>query len=152
MKQTSLALNRVHRDLLDQVSGQHGWTMTETVVRGVRLLGQLMEAYETKAETVEAGGHREHADLLRRVMHELGLELLVNREITLGQNEADGRPALALDDFVLVEAPGGELLAIRRVGDTVEVSRVLDGRIALLGVFPKPEAELDSWPVNPKVE
>jgi hypothetical protein len=152
MKQTNLALNSVHRDLLEQVSGQHGWTMTETVVRGVRLLGQLMEVYGTKAETIEAGGHRQHADLLRRVMHELGLELLVNRNVALGQNEVDGRPALALDDVVLIEAPGEELLAIRRVGDTVEVSRVLDGRIALLGVFPKTEAELDWWPVKPKAE
>lgn len=142
MEQTHLALNRVHRDLLEQVSGHHGWTVTETVARGVRLLGQLMEAYGTKADTIEAGGHREHADLLRRVMHELGLELLVNRKVALGHNEADGRPALALDDFVLIEAPDGELLAIRRVGDTVEVSRVVDGRIALLGVFPKTEAQL----------
>jgi hypothetical protein len=150
-KQTNLAFHPAHRELLEQVSDRHGWTMTETLVRGLRLLGELMELYEAKAEAIGAD-HPAHGRLLQRVVHELGLELLVNRDVQLGGNEVDGRAALALDDFVIVEPPTGELMAIRRVGDTVEVFQVCDGLLKLLGVFPKTEAELDWWPVNPKAE
>lgn len=151
MKQTNLALHPDHRELLEKTAGEYDWNLTETVVRGVRLLAELMEIYESKAARI-AEDNPEHGRLLQRVVRELGLEMLVNRGVQLGGNERDGRAALAFDDFVVVEPPTGELMAIRRVGGTVEVYQVVNGLLAQLGVFPKTEAELDWWPVNPTAE
>jgi hypothetical protein len=135
---TNFSFHPDHRDLLDSVSRYNGWSLRETVVRGVRLLGELMELYRAKAADLEDAGHDDHADLLRRVAKDLGLELLINREIELGTNEADGSPALRVGEISFVESPEGELLAIRDVGVEVEVSLAKNGHLTVIGVYPRP--------------
>jgi hypothetical protein len=137
-EQLNLRYEPRHREYVAHVAGTYGWTLNETVIRGIRALDELMKVYLDKAD--EIGG--EEGALLKRILKELGLELLYNRDLQWGESKFDGKPCLFLDDHVICEGPisknhpAGGLIATRQIGSAVEVSVVERGRLVMVGTYP----------------
>jgi hypothetical protein len=134
--QTNLELHPRHRELLERTAKENAWPLRETVIRGVRLLDVLTTAYRERAEEIEADGYPGHAEVLRRILRDLGLEVLVNHEIKLGVNDLDDAPALHVGEVLFIVSPDDLLLAVRDLDTGREVSIAHNGQLTLVGVYP----------------
>jgi hypothetical protein len=143
--QTNIKLTPAQRQLLDDTAETNGWSLHETALRGIRLVSTLTAAYNRWADTLDD----DKSALLRRIINELGLELLVDRKLEWREND-EGRLGLLLDDGGVLttgpvsdDFPNGPLIITRQIGTAVEVQAVYNGTLVPVGTYPLADPALN---------
>jgi hypothetical protein len=137
-EQLNVLVTPSHKDLVEKIAKENGWSINATVRKAIREFAGLMIVH---AGTAAQMGD-EFGAIHQRLVAEFGAARMVNKRVDQATFD-DGKVGLMMDDYAFTLEDDGRLLATKRFGDHSEVYEVRDGRLVLAAAFPAGDPQMN---------